>query len=288
MRRIVEPYSLLLRATWTLAGAVLLIAYGAVAVYTHNPWPWHEVVHESGDRTLLGTVLYFEHAARELPLDLLLGAAVGGSVLFAFPRREGPPAATSLGRRRILATGVVLVVGVIVGGTLWAGGTAMLSANLSQLHTRPGAPLVWGAHWRFHLLSRTTLMLSSLGFAGIVVLVSRGRSGAGDRRGLLIVGSVVALFGALTIVFGPNSDPFLDPVYLGHQVREVATHVLVAVPTAWGSCLVLAQGDARVSEDGAAPLHWPLIAGLSGTLGGAFLLVAGLVTWPPPRDRQRT
>ena len=41
-------------------------------------------MHEDGRRTLIETILYFEHATRELPLDVILGIAIGGSVLFAF------------------------------------------------------------------------------------------------------------------------------------------------------------------------------------------------------------
>lgn len=278
MPRQVQPYAFVLQATWTLAGVVLVTAYGAIAIHTHNAWPWREVVHESGERTLIETVLYFEHAARELPLDLLLGAAVGGSVLFAFPGREGTPGVPDTGRRRILATGLLVVVGAIVGGTLWVGGTGMLLDNLSQLHTRPDAAAVWGAHWRYHLLSRMTLMLCSLGLAGIVVLLSKGKSGAGDKGGLLIVGAVLALFGALTIMFSVNLDPFVEPVYLGHQVREVVTHVLIAIPAAWGACLVLADSQSDVCQSRAARVHWPVVAGLCATLIGVFLLVGGLVT----------
>src|SRR5688572_21678442 len=73
------------------ASAVIIVAYGAIALYTGNPWPWLEIVHETGDRTLLGTILYYEHATRELPLDVLLGMAVAGSALFVFPGQTALP-----------------------------------------------------------------------------------------------------------------------------------------------------------------------------------------------------
>ncbi|MDH3266872.1 MAG: hypothetical protein OEM25_07905, partial [Gammaproteobacteria bacterium] len=160
-----RAHRLLLTAAWAIPTLTLIVAYTAIALYTGNAWPWLEVVHESGDRTLIGTALYYEHAARELPLDVFLGMAVAASVLLVFPRPAqsqcSPQRARSNQRKLTVAT--VVVIGAIVGGTLWTGGTEMLLNNLLQMHTRPGEPLQWGAHWRYHLLSRFTLMLFSVG-----------------------------------------------------------------------------------------------------------------------------
>ena len=268
----------MLRVTWVLPGAVLVVAYCAIAIYANNAWPWHDLVHESGDRTLIGSILFFEHAARELPLDVLLGVAVGGSVLFAFPGRGRIRTVPDRIRGGVLIAGLVVVVGTILGGTLAVGGVAMLSDNLLQFHTRPGVPLAWGAHWRFHLLSRAMLMLCPLGLAGIVVWITDGKAGVGDKGGLLIVGAALALFGVLTIVFLPNVDPFRDPVYLGHQVREVFTHMLVAIPAAWGACLILAEVESQVSRNDNAALQWPVVVGICSVLIGLYLLVGGLAT----------
>jgi hypothetical protein len=276
MSREFTIYRRLLMATWLLPIAVLLIAYCAICIHTKNPWPWHEVVHEAGDRTLIGTILYFEHAARELPLDLILGVAVAGSVLFAFPARSEPTIAATRRLQRVLAAGTLITIGVILVGTLAVGGFEMLVDNLLQKHTRPGASLMWGAHWRFHLLSRAMLMLVSFGFAGLILIIEKGEHGIGDRAALLIFGAAVALFTLMTIVFVPNLDPFRDPVFIGHQVREVFTHILVTVPVAWGACLILARNRGERSRAGDPSMIWPAIAGISGVVIGVFLLVSGL------------
>ncbi|CAN0555681.1 unnamed protein product, partial [Laminaria digitata] len=54
---------------------LLLLSYGAIAVEAGTAWPWMAFVHESGDKTLLDTLLYYDHAARELPVDIALGVA---------------------------------------------------------------------------------------------------------------------------------------------------------------------------------------------------------------------
>ena len=269
--------TILLFAAWAIPCAVLLVAFVAIAVYTNNPWPWQEIVHESGDRTLTGTVLYFEHAARELPLDILLGIACGGSLLFAFPARKGAPAVSKRKRLGILAIATLVAVGPILLGTLHVGGVQELSDNLLQLHTRPGAPLDWGAHWRYHLLSRAFLLLLTLGLAGMVVLMV-GRAGGGGRTGLLIFATTLGLYVVLTLVFVPNLEPFKNPVYLGHQVREVLTHVLVTIPMAWGVCLILAGDRSKPSSRGNASVRWPVVAGFGSLVLGSFLLVAGLMS----------
>ena len=261
-----------------LAGTVLLCAYCAICVKTRNPWPWREIVHEAGDRSLLGTVLYFEHAARELPLDLILGAAVGGSVLFAYPRGRRVGSGRHSGRRRMLVVGVVVVVGTILGGTLCSGGLEILVDNLAQKHTRPGNTLEWGAHWRYHLLSRSMLMLCSFGLAGVLVRGVLGRHGTGNQAGQSIFAASLSVFGILTIVFLPDLDPFRDPVFLGHQVREVFTHVLVTVPMAWAACLYLAGDQANVSRHGGVSIRWSAVAGVGGLLIGVYLLTGGLLT----------
>ena len=64
---------------------MLLGAFVVICFHTGTIWPWTRVVHEDGRHTLIGTILYFEHATRELPLDVILGIAIGGCVFFAFP-----------------------------------------------------------------------------------------------------------------------------------------------------------------------------------------------------------
>ena len=273
-----RAHRLLLTAAWAIPTLTLIVAYTAIALYTGNAWPWLEVVHESGDRTLIGTALYYEHAARELPLDVFLGMAVAASVLLVFPRPAqsqcSPQRARSNQRKLTVAT--VVVIGAIVGGTLWTGGTEMLLNNLLQMHTRPGEPLQWGAHWRYHLLSRFSLMLFSVGFAGLLLLVLKGRTGGADAKALSLFGLTLALFSVISIIFAPDLAPFRDPVFLGHQVREVATHLPVTIPAAWWLCLRLAGTEASFATKKAGSVRWPLLMGLVGAATGLYLLISAL------------
>lgn len=259
--------------TWSFPTLVLLVSFGAIAAQTGNTWPWHEVVHESGNRSLIGTILYFEHASRELWLDLVLGVAVGGCSLWALPGSH----VTTHHLRGFLSAAIVLVIGGIIVGTLYAGGSALLWDNLLQMHTRPGESLGFGSHWRYHFLSRIVLMLVSFGMAGLVVLGLRGKNGAGHRPGQLVFLAALGLFLLLSMVFDPDLNPFVDPVFLGHQLREVLTHGLVTLPLAWWLCLVF-SGNEEISDNGAASFLWPLVAGIVGIFIAVYLLVGVIVT----------
>jgi hypothetical protein len=252
---------------------VLLVSYGAIATHTVNPWPWLEVVHESGNRTLLGTVLYFEHAARELPLDVVLSVAIGESALWALPRNG----ITSRHHQFLLPTSIALVIGVIILGTLFTSGSAALWDNLLQMQTRPGKELSFGSHWRYHLLSRLMLMLASLGVAGMVVVALRSKGGKGSKAGQRVFVLVLGIYIGLSIAFGLNLKPFIDPVFLGHQAREAFTHGLVTLPLAWLLCLAL-SGKAYESGNGTVTLRWPMAAGIAGIIITIYLLAGALLT----------
>lgn len=267
----VKSRSFLLISTLVFPLLVLLTAYGAIAVHTGNAWPWLEIVHESGNRTLLGTVFYFEHAARELLLDVVLGIAIAGSALWVFP---GNGSASYL-RLGFLAAATALIIAVIVVGALWIGGAALLSDNLLQMHTRPGETLSFGSHWRYHLLSRSLLILVSLGLAGLIVLGLRGAQGKGFRTGQLTYLAGLVLFLALTVIFGLGYDSFVDPLFLGHQARETLTHCLVTLPLAWWVCLVLGDG-VKMAGKGSVSMVWPLFAGIGGVLTTLYLLVGAI------------
>jgi hypothetical protein len=228
------------------------------------------------------TVLYFEHAARELPLDLLLGAAIGGGVAFACPPRAGEG---GMVRTAWLATLTLLVIGIVLAGTLAGGGLSLLADNLLQYHSRPGVPLVWGAHWRYHLGSRLALILASIGLAGVLRYLWHDRCGQYGYDGLLIVATVIALYAGLSVVFAQRAGAvllaFQHPISLGHQAREILTHGLITLPLSWGLALLLVRDAGRGSTMGrrrqgsAGPGVWvACVAGVVGVVLGGYLGVA--------------
>lgn len=267
---------------WLLPASVLLAAYAGVCVMTGSLWPWSEVVHEDGSRTLLGTVFFVEHASRELVPDAILALAVAGAARFYFPVPRAAWDAGASRLRRRLALLAALTLAGIIGGTYWAEGGRALLDNLSQSHTRSGAPLVWGAHWRYHLIDRFALVMLAFSATGVIWNL-RGRPDTHRASGRFwLYGAALVLFLATTVVFRLTSEPFRDPAFLGHQLRELFTHSLVTLPLALGTCLSLARKlmtlDAGPGTLDSTEPAWPIIlTGLAAVLGGTYLLVASVL-----------
>jgi hypothetical protein len=266
---------------------VLAVSLVAVCIQAGTPWPWNRVVHEDGQHTLLGTIFYFEHATRELVLDAVLALAIAGAVRYFYPIAARDDAA-------IVRTRLALGLASLAATALILGGTAYLNAfgpyyaneargqsildNLAQYPTRPGAPFVWGAHWRFHWIERFAEMALAFCVAGLVWLRDRRPAGAG-RTGMSLYAAALLVFAAATAIFGISAQPFTDPVYLGHQLRELVTHTLVTLPLALGGCFALARRFSR--DDGGARSSfpvWPIYAaGAVALFGGAYVLVASVL-----------
>jgi hypothetical protein len=253
---------------------VLAAAYAGIAAATGTAWPWLRIVHEDGQRTLFETVFYFEHALRELPLDLLLAWAAAGAAAYFFPQSHSTPAAHRKSLWYFTAVAVLIVAGMVV-GTWWTGGTAALLGNLAQMQTRPGAAPEWGAHWRYHLLERLALLLAAFTLFGTMAAGARIPSRGKPK---FFLGSLAA-FLLLTIFFRLTAAPFTDPVYLGHQTRELLTHGLVTLPLAAAACLALARPPADANgDDKQMSLRWLLWPGGTAILTGSYVLVGAMAS----------
>ncbi len=232
------------RGLWFgLPFGLLIISYVAICVEAGTAWPWSAFVHESGDKTLLDTFLYYDHAARELPVDIMLAAAAAAGLLAQGFR----PRSVSTGLKAALLFAWVVSLTVIVLGTVDKVGWQGLADNLAQRFTRPGTPPAWGAHFRYHFLSRGGLVLTAWWLPGLLRwFTQEPRDGEGHRAYLAVLG----LFAGLTLMYGPSFEPFMHPHFLGHQAREAVTHATVTLPLCLGIGLAVAHRPAPASDLG--------------------------------------
>jgi hypothetical protein len=271
-----------------LPALVLLVAFVGVCVQAGTAWPWNRVVHEDGQHTFLETIFYFEHATRELVLDTALALAVAGAVRYFYPLSEAGSDAAVARTRIWLAVSTLAVLALILGGTAYvnafgrfygaeARGQSILD-NLAQYPTRPGAPFVWGAHWRYHLIERFAEIALAFAVAGLF-WVRDGRPPARDHGGASLYAGALVVFVGATLVFGITAQPFRDPTYLGHQLRELFTHILVTLPLALGACFVLARRFSAPPSGAPAKLNaWPIyVAGIVGIACGLYVLVGSVL-----------
>jgi hypothetical protein len=251
-------------AMFLIPSCVIALSYLQVCRLAGTWWPWFSVVHEDGVHTLLGTVLYFEHAARELPLDLLLGCGLAASTFAFFNLRD------AAGKQPAVIAGLTAVLAMILLGAFLTTDAATVRDNLAQMHTRPGSPLMPGSHWRYHLLERLSLLLCGFALAGFAGAVTRcGRS---TRLRGTWMALVLAVYGMVSLWFGITREPFLDPVYLGHQARELVTHALITVPLGFAVCLGFAdcRPDTSAARGRLSRAIW--IAAATGVVAGFYIV----------------
>jgi hypothetical protein len=246
---------------------ILAAAFLAICVHFHTAWPWHAQVHEDGQRTFFDTVLYFEHALGELPLEVLLSAAVAGWMLWLC----GPPEARRGASWNIGIIAISLDITIFVGATIHLGAHAAM-LNLLQYHTRDAEPMIFGSHWQYHLLSQLALML----LPAVVLVGQVGNLPPIANRPSLLT-TALTLFAILTIIFGLSSAPFTDARFLGHQARELFTHALVTVPLAIGCCLSIPRAEPP-AESASKPGIWPIAAIATCVLLAAYLGVGIVLT----------
>ena len=225
---------------------ILASAFLAICIQFRSVWPWHIPLHEDGQRTFFETVLYFEHALGELPLEVLLGAAVAGWMLWLY----GSPEAKAGSLWNIGMIAIVLDGTIFVGASTHVGARVAIS-YLLQYHTRDSEPMIFGSHWQYHLLAQLALMLLPAFY-----VAQLGNLRPIDNRPVILI-SAFASFAIFTIIFGISPAPFTDARFLGHQARELFTHALITVPLAIGCCLSIPRKE---TESTSKRTIWPIAA----------------------------
>ena len=261
-------------ALWGLPVAALLGAYAWLAADHGTGWVWPVVVHEGGRYTLAETALYWRHFLRELPVAMLYaGAAVAAAAAYG-------PRATTAPSRAVRAS--ALAAAALRGGGAWLGavradGAGIAWYELLQSYLRDDEPPVPGAHWGYHLLSTIGYVAAAVVGAALLQRTIDGTSRPpARRRGLAIIGAAMA---ALTLVAWPGAAPFADARYLGHQARELVTHVLVTLPLSFAVLAVVNGWGARPGDAAAARIapDVALAAGVAGVVL-AYLATAAIRT----------
>ncbi len=223
--RTVLPLGLLL----AIPGLAYVLSFAVLAI-RHGTWNLSGVViHEGGAYTLFRTVLYASHFLGHVPVHTVLALFFVGTTL----RLSGPDAG-SFSRRGTLGLAVALLafLALCVALALTLFGLEDTLAYVLQRRQRVLDDTPGGA-WMLHLPSTVAMFLF------IPVFIAAGRAVFGRRvapgpqgRGLQVAS--IALGVALTLVIAPDvrtlARVFVDPRYLGHAVREIATFPVTYFP----------------------------------------------------------
>jgi cytochrome bd-type quinol oxidase subunit 2 len=253
------------RVSAAIAVATIVASYGWLAIDHGTLALWSVVVHESGRYTFGGTILYYGHFLREVPVAVayaLFLLAAAGSVEAQRSRAGAAPPALWFG------AALALVLTAFALAAL-AGGWHSAALDLLQQRTRDDTA-GYGTHWRYHWLS--TLWFGTTVTAAPWLLQRFGVTPA-LRRSRNFTRAAWAYFAALTMVFGVSAAVFVDPQYAGHQAREILTHALITLPLGIALLLRAAdRGERRAPRlDGWTALALALVVAIPVLLGAVAL-----------------
>lgn len=232
---VITPTPLVITILFGIPSLLVMGAYLWLALDHGTLWLFPTVVHESGDYTFLQTILYFRHVIRELPVTLLYAISSVAAFKIYGPAGHGPNSRS----RRCLIPAVLALVVVLVSWfmTIDTWGVEVALQEVFQGYTRDDTFLS-GSHWPFHLLSTIGYLLAAIIVATLLHYGIHGTSPPRrpTARSHWIGGTIVAML-AMTILLGLTTAPFLDPRYIGHQARELLTHLSITLPLSFGVLL---------------------------------------------------
>jgi hypothetical protein len=231
-------------------------------------------VHEDGRHALAGTVLYWRHFLREVPVAALYAVMAAGACA-AYGPHPGRPRRAALSWCMVAAA---LLVALAAAGAVQAAGVRTALWDLLQAYVRDDG-WAYGSHWRVHALSTLAFLLAALAGAALLGRAVDGAFARPRRRPRRRwLGGSLAAFAVLSLLWLPTPEPVVDPRAIGHQAREAVTHLLITLPLALGVWLL-------VHRDGGVPaagLQRPpaeiVAAGLAAAAVVSGLGVAALAT----------
>jgi hypothetical protein len=216
-----------------------LVAYLYLAWWHGKVWLFDTLVHENGRLTLLGSLFFFDHFLACLPMILLFALCVAGG--FALGAQIRPSASTRshanfIARNTLLPLPVFIVITFLA--SVRVAGWEQTRDYAFQYIERDGI-LSPGGNWNQLQISNIPIALGSiaLAFACASSWTLHGRRASMPvfRRGLVILTAAVVFSVTLSVFWWPGCSAFLNPRWLAHSVREIATYPLTGIPIALAS-----------------------------------------------------
>lgn len=208
--------------------ATYFFSYLYLAFYHQRLWLLNTVIHEGGIYTLLQTIFYASHFLGHVPSLTVIAILFAGSLLCLQPALPQPRIQT---RVLVSAIAILLALSAVISWRYF--GAEDTIAYVTQ-HRQGVGNDVLGGSWNLHLPSTITLIV---GLPLYIVLLFRmmdlPAAPSFSRKGYVgLAGILILLFTALSNrgSLAPLGWIWLDPRYLAHSVRELATFSLIFFP----------------------------------------------------------
>lgn len=221
--------------------ACLLAAYTVLAVEHRKALLLDVVVHEDGRRTLLQTILYFEHFLRELPVEIVIAWAAAIALSASAPPAADPRRSRLTG---VLAGSLALLIATSsFAAAAWRTGVWSAGLDLLQYRTRDD-DVAFGSHWHSHLHQIVAMALSAGGIAAVYRwTVAAAATLTSSTRRWFVWAAVV---GGVTLLLRPDRVDWNATRLLGHALRELVTHAALTLPLTFAALLVV-EGESTAA-----------------------------------------
>jgi len=217
-----------------------VLSYTYLAMWYRRVWLFETIVHENGRLTLLGSLFYFDHFLGAVPMIALFalltvaGVALRGNISRDFSVSRARFAALVL--LAFSASFFVLAFAASISTAGWQRTADYFFQRIERDNVMSS-----GGNWNQFQLSNFPIGLGALGI-GYATVFALGpdlkRSAGLIRGGLVCIIMAAALSAGITAFTWPGWAAFLNPRWVAHGIREIATFPLTGVPIALGGILL--------------------------------------------------
>jgi hypothetical protein len=249
-----------------------VISYSYLASWHNKLFLWNSVIHENGRLTLLESLYYFDHFVGVVPMIVLFALCVAGgfSLGGVFPSIIDMSTAKVV--TTILLTGSALIVLFAFLASIFTAGWQRTLDYAFQRIERDGV-ISKGGTWNQLQISNIPIALGTIGLTSALAISSKNSVDPGNVNpmvgGIICIGLAAVLSITISALNWSGWQSFLNPRWVAHSVREIATYPLTGIPVAMASILLVEYYLSGVDK-WTFQLHLPSIL-LLGT-GIAFLI----------------
>jgi hypothetical protein len=219
-----------------------MISYGYLAWWHHKIFLWNVMIHENGRLTLLGSLFYFDHFVACVPATTVFALCAAGGVALA----GQAPSGINLHRTAfvaifLLVSAALLVLVTFVASTYTVGWQRTMDYAFQWIE-RDGI-MSKGGNWNQLQLSNLPIILGTIGLSRALVMFDKESGSNGSSAlvalALACIGVAAALCVGISAFNWGGWKSFLNPRWLAHSVREIATYPLTGIPVALSSILLV-------------------------------------------------
>jgi hypothetical protein len=222
----------------SLPTGYFLISYAYLVYWHRTLWLWHTIIHENGRLTLLGSMFYFDHFVACVPMILLMALCTAGGFALTrrFPRQPDQRRARAIAATLFLGASLFILAAFLL--SLYTVGWQRTADYALQRIERDGV-LSKGGNWNQLQISNLPIALGAIALSSAVLMSGEGDEGTAKCNlvagGILLIGIACVFSGGITAFNWCGWGAFLNPRWLGHSIREIATYPLTAIPIALAS-----------------------------------------------------